>query len=174
MGLLANDSDPDGDALTASLISQAGNGTVSLSSDGSFTYTPDKNFSGDDTFTYSASDGEASNTGSVTVTVTPGAPNTFTIDENSPVGTVVGQIIPDEPGDSLIFEIDDASASQVFQISSDVGELRVADSTALDFETTPSYTFGVNVTNGSTSTVIRTTLPSGPEYDRICPALSNR
>ena len=56
----------------------------------------------------------------------------------------------------MTFEIDDASAAQVFQISNDDGELTVADSTALDFETTPSFTFGVNVTNGSTSNVIAT------------------
>ena len=94
-GLLANDSDPDDDALTASLVDQANNGLVRLNSDGSFTYTPDNNFSGEDTFTYSASDGEASMTGSVTITITPGPPNTFTIDENSQIGTVVGRITPD-------------------------------------------------------------------------------
>ena len=69
-GVLANDGDDDGDSLTAVLVSSATNGTVALSSDGSFTYTPDSGFSGTDTFTYKASDGTAySNTATVTITV---------------------------------------------------------------------------------------------------------
>lgn len=40
-GLLDNDSDPDSDALTATLVQDASNGTVDLRPDGSFTYTPD-------------------------------------------------------------------------------------------------------------------------------------
>lgn len=153
-GVLANDTDPDGDTLTASLIDQATNGSVTLNSDGSFTYTPEDNFSGDDTFTYSASDGEATATANVAVTVTPAPENTFTIDENSPVGTVVGQIEPEgDPTDSLIFEFDDPNVADTFQLDREIGELTVADSSALDFETTPSFAFTVNVTNGSTSTV---------------------
>ena len=153
-GVLANDTDPDDDTLTAILINQAANGSVTLSSDGSFTYTPNANFSGEDTFTYSASDGVAADTANVAITVTPAAPNTFTIDENSPVGTVVGQIEPDgDPTDSLIFELDDPSVGATFQLDREIGVLTVADSTALDFETTPTFMFAVNVTNGSTSTV---------------------
>lgn len=69
-GVLANDQDPDGDALTAVPADPAQHGTVALNSDGSFTYTPDPGFSGTDTFTYRASDGTAdSNVATVTVTV---------------------------------------------------------------------------------------------------------
>ena len=47
------------------------NGTVTLASDGSFTYTPAANFHGTDSFTYTASDGRAlSNAATVTITVT--------------------------------------------------------------------------------------------------------
>jgi VCBS repeat-containing protein len=58
-GVLANDSDPDADALTAQLLANAASGIVSLATDGSFTYTADAGFCGDDSFTYSASDGTA-------------------------------------------------------------------------------------------------------------------
>jgi Ca2+-binding RTX toxin-like protein len=57
-GVLANDTDPDEDALTAALASGPAHGTVSLASDGSFSYTPAEDFSGLDAFTYRASDGE--------------------------------------------------------------------------------------------------------------------
>jgi PKD repeat protein len=70
-GVLANDTDPDGNALTAQLVSSTPNGTVSLQSDGSFTYTPSAGFTGDDLFSYTASDGSLTSTATVTITVTP-------------------------------------------------------------------------------------------------------
>ncbi|MBN1590860.1 MAG: tandem-95 repeat protein [Pirellulales bacterium] len=57
-GVLANDTDADGDDLTAHLISAPAHGTVALDSSGWFTYTPDDNFYGTDSFTYQAYDGE--------------------------------------------------------------------------------------------------------------------
>ncbi len=57
-GLLANDSDPEGEALTVSAFdaaSEAG-GTVDVQPDGSFTYTPADPFWGEDAFTYTAQD----------------------------------------------------------------------------------------------------------------------
>jgi hypothetical protein len=56
-GVLANDADPNGDAMTAVLVSGPAHGSVELAVDGSFTYTPQADFFGDDTFTYRASDG---------------------------------------------------------------------------------------------------------------------
>jgi adhesin/invasin len=67
-GVLANDSDPDGDALTASLVDQATNGSVTLLPDGSFTYVPNVGFVGQDSFTYAASDG-TDTTAPTTVTI---------------------------------------------------------------------------------------------------------
>jgi PKD repeat protein len=68
-GVLTNDTDPDGDALTAQLVGSTANGTVSLQSDGSFTYTPNAGFTGDDSFSYTASDGSLTSTATVTITV---------------------------------------------------------------------------------------------------------
>ena len=70
-GVLANDSDPDGDTLTAALASSVtSNGTLSFFTDGSFIYTPDLDFTGTDSFTYTANDGLAdSNEATVTITI---------------------------------------------------------------------------------------------------------
>lgn len=69
--VLANDSDPDGDPLSASLQSGTSNGTLTLNSDGSFDYTPDIGYSGPESFTYRASDGTLqSNVATVAFTVT--------------------------------------------------------------------------------------------------------
>jgi VCBS repeat-containing protein len=71
-GVLGNDSDVDGDALSAVLVSGPAHGSLTLSADGSFVYTPAANFNGIDSFTYKANDGSAdSNVATVTVTVRP-------------------------------------------------------------------------------------------------------
>jgi VCBS repeat-containing protein len=72
-GVLINDSDPDaGDTVTAAPTSgtTAQGGSYSLLANGSFTYTPAADFKGSDSFTYHATDGQASsNTATVTITV---------------------------------------------------------------------------------------------------------
>ncbi|WP_168564012.1 tandem-95 repeat protein [Crateriforma spongiae] len=67
-GVLNNDSDPEGQSLTANLISGPGNGTLTLNPDGSFNYTPDADFDGTDQFTYAANDG-ISDSAAATVTI---------------------------------------------------------------------------------------------------------
>jgi VCBS repeat-containing protein len=69
-GVLANDVDPEGDALQAVVLGGPLNGTLALNADGSFTYTPNADFTGADSFTYTVSDGEATAKGTVTITVT--------------------------------------------------------------------------------------------------------
>jgi VCBS repeat-containing protein len=72
--VLGNDTDADGDSLTAAGATQPANGAVTLNSDGSFTYTPDTGFSGTDTFTYQANDGTVdAAAATVTITVDPPA-----------------------------------------------------------------------------------------------------
>jgi len=69
-GVLNNDTDSDGDSLSVAIATDPTNGSVSLNTDGSFTYTPDEGFSGSDAFTYTVIDGnEGSDTATVTVTV---------------------------------------------------------------------------------------------------------
>ena len=70
--VLANDSDPDGDVLTVSSVSDPAGGTTTVNPDGTVTYTPDQDFSGTDTFTYTVTDPSgATDTATVTVTVNP-------------------------------------------------------------------------------------------------------
>jgi VCBS repeat-containing protein len=70
-GVLGNDSDVDGDELTAWLVQGPTHGTLTLNSDGGFVYTPAANYFGSDSFTYTASDGDlTSNLATVTIAVT--------------------------------------------------------------------------------------------------------
>ncbi|WP_221894236.1 tandem-95 repeat protein [Bathymodiolus japonicus methanotrophic gill symbiont] len=56
-GVLANDSDIDGDKLRAFKFTNPANGIVNFNLDGSFSYTPNPNFNGLDSFIYKISDG---------------------------------------------------------------------------------------------------------------------
>src|SRR5205085_11305343 len=68
--VLANDTDVDGDALTAALVTTTTHGTLSLNANGGFTYTPVLNYNGPDSFTYKANDGVFdSNVATVDITV---------------------------------------------------------------------------------------------------------
>lgn len=68
-GVLADDVDADGDSLSASLVAGPTDGSLSLSADGSFRYTPDAGFTGLDGFRYRI---RASGGGTDTATVTVG------------------------------------------------------------------------------------------------------
>ncbi len=56
-GVLENDTDAEGDPLTAVLVTAPVNGSLTLNSDGSFTYSPYADFVGKDSFEYAADDG---------------------------------------------------------------------------------------------------------------------
>ena len=85
------DSDIDGDAISliTTPVTPPSNGTVTLSADGSFTYTPNTGFRGDDSFTYDISDGDLTDNATASITIlaagnsTPVAQNdNFSVDED--------------------------------------------------------------------------------------------
>jgi uncharacterized repeat protein (TIGR01451 family)/gliding motility-associated-like protein len=91
-GVLLNDSDVDGDAITAVLVSGPSNGTLTLNADGSFTYVHNGSETTTDSFTYKANDGNLdSNTVTVEITINPvnDAPvavnNSYTVNEDETV-----------------------------------------------------------------------------------------
>jgi hypothetical protein len=69
-GVLANDSGPEGESLTAILVSGPLQGVLNLSPAGGFNYTPTNHFSGPDTFSYQVSDNQTnSSPAMVSITV---------------------------------------------------------------------------------------------------------
>jgi hypothetical protein len=87
-GVLGNDTDPDGDVLSAVLVSGPSHGTLTLNGNGAFSYLPNTNYNGDDNFAYRASDGYAVSTiTTVTLNVAPANdppvanPDTFNVQE---------------------------------------------------------------------------------------------
>ena len=75
--MLANDSDADGQSLTAALLSSTAKGSLHLNADGSFTYKTARRFTGAVSFTYNDSDGQDhSNAATVTINVGTSASGT--------------------------------------------------------------------------------------------------
>jgi glutamine cyclotransferase len=74
-GILTNDTDVDGDPLSAFLVSGPSHGTLTLSVNGAFSYTPSPNYTGPDSFTYHVRDAAAtSNAATVSLSITGSTP----------------------------------------------------------------------------------------------------
>ncbi|MFC1759440.1 Ig-like domain-containing protein, partial [Planctomycetota bacterium] len=70
INVLNNDRDADGDTLSVTSASNPSNGSTRVNNNGTITYTPDANFSGTDSFTYTISDGNGGvDTATATITV---------------------------------------------------------------------------------------------------------
>ncbi|MCP5248369.1 MAG: tandem-95 repeat protein [Candidatus Accumulibacter sp.] len=102
-GILANDSDVDGNPLTASLVDGPAHGTLTLSAAGDFTYTPNADYFGSDSFTYRANDGQLdSNLALVTLTITPvnDAPvaidDAYTLNEDTPLNVLAAGVLSND------------------------------------------------------------------------------
>ena len=152
------DSDADGDTLTVTTLPVTGpsNGTLTLFADGNFAYQPNLNFNGVDSFEYQISDGRSgTDTATVTLNIVAqnDAPSTLTLDnasiaENSATDTVVGNLSATDAdsGDSFTFSLlDDADGR--FKLSTTGTQLLVENGNLLDFETTPSHTVTLQVTD---------------------------
>jgi len=93
--LLINDMDPQSLPLTADLVSDAGHGVVTINPDGSFSYLPDLDFFGEDSFTYRAFNGtEYSNIITITITVLPVNDSPVAVDDLYETDQDVALVVP--------------------------------------------------------------------------------
>jgi len=98
-GSLPAATDIEGNFVQYSLGAQAANGTAVVNIDGSFSYTPNAGFSGDDSFVFRVSDGMASNEYTVGVTVIDGNDAPFVASYGVPAGIVHTPIGPGQSAD---------------------------------------------------------------------------
>ncbi|MEQ1652403.1 MAG: Ig-like domain-containing protein, partial [Hyphomicrobium sp.] len=153
----ANDSDPDGDALTYSLVTGPANGTLTFNPDGTFTYTPDANYnsnSGNDTFTYLVTDADGSTaTATVTLTVTPvnDAPAANDVSTTTPEDAPLGGTLTatDVDGDTPSFTKGSDPSHGTVVVNND-GSYTYTP--AADYNGPDSFTYIVSDGNGGTTT----------------------
>jgi hypothetical protein len=130
-GLLDNDSDSDGDSLTAVLDTPPSHGSLTLAPTGALIYTPTTDFTGADSFTYHAFDGlENSNVATVVIDVVQGnAPpvaisNTYTTSEDVPLAVLSPGVLSndtDPNGDSLTAVLNSPPISGSLTLNPDGG-----------------------------------------------------
>ncbi|MEL7039351.1 MAG: Ig-like domain-containing protein, partial [Cyanobacteria bacterium J06592_8] len=112
-GILSNDSDDDSDELTATLIDEPNNGTLTFNTDGSFNYEPNSDFSGTDSFTYQVNDGsDNSNTATVNLTVEE-APNLPPVAENDNYTTPFETVLSVTQTNSLLINDSDEDGDEL-------------------------------------------------------------
>lgn len=176
-GVLANDTDADGDPLTAALVTGAAHGTVTLNPDGSFSYTPEAGFMGEDTFAYVASDAVASSD-PVMVTITvgePGSENLAPVSADDQFATSVGQPLEipaagvlgndtDANGDALTATVVDGPTHGALTMGADGSFVYTPEA---GFSGTDSFTYtatdGALVGNVATVTItVATTVNTRP------------
>ena len=176
--VLDNDTDPDTEqaALRVSVLTQPLNGRARVESDRTITYTPNVNFAGDNSFTYSVSDGSLSDAGSVTVSVEavndaptfPSPTAARSVPESAEADDNVGAPVTamDVESALLTYSLSGADSGS-FNIDSN-GQITVATGVTFDIATQETYVVTVTADDGSgeanaTATVAVTiTVGGGP------------
>jgi len=170
-GVLANDSDVDGDSPTAVLDTTTSNGTLTLNNDGSFTYAPNSNFDATDTFTYHASDGTAdSNVATVAITVEPSNDlpvandDSDTTPEDTPVTTNVVANDTDVDGTVVASTVAIAGGPSNGSVVNN-GDGTVTYTPNTNFTGSDAYTYTLRDNNGVPSNAATVTITVGPVND---------
>ena len=158
-------SDTDGDTLSYTILSgntdqafglNANTGVLSVTDSTALDYESTPVFS----LLVRVSDGALSDSAIVTINLTDVEENvaptitvaTYSLEENSANGTVLGTVEASDPdGDTLTYTIVSGNDAEAFSLDSESGELTVSTSSALDFETTPTYSLGIEVSDGALS-----------------------
>ncbi|MFS2215005.1 S8 family serine peptidase [Telluria sp. Tellsp104] len=162
-GVLANDRDPDGDAMTAVLATGPAHGTLALNADGSFRYTPATGYSGSDSFTYKASDGKlasAATAVALSVQAAPKPPVAVADSYSAPAyrsAPYTVRVLAVLANDSAAGGVIDAASVQIVAAPGKGGSAKAnADGTigytpALRFSGTESFSYRVKNTLGQWS-----------------------
>lgn len=108
--LLANDSDPDNDALTIVSIGTPDHGTLTDNGDGTWTYQPDPGYQGYDSFTYTVTDGSDEDEGAVVLTVGTPPPPRFVSDDFNDDMLAAGWDISTPSGSDIVLTGDATDA----------------------------------------------------------------
>jgi VCBS repeat-containing protein len=154
--VLANDTDVDSSFLQVWQVTQGAHGRVTIHGSQTVEYTPDPNYNGTDSFTYSVADGSlGSATGTVTVTVTPvndppvAAADAVAVPEDGTVSVTVLANDTDVDGDTLTVTAVTQGAHGAVAINPDK---TVQYTPAANYNGPDSFTYTVSDGHGGTAT----------------------
>ncbi len=142
--VITNDTDVDGPDTLITLVTDVTNGTLVLDTDGSYTYTPDADFNGTDSFTYSYCDGgtpEACDTAMVTITVDPVNDDPVITDtDGTPMDTLFVQVPEDGSDTTCVSVMDvDGDVTTCTLIDPVSGTAMLLDDTCVVYNPLPEY-----------------------------------
>ncbi|MDJ0827928.1 MAG: Ig-like domain-containing protein, partial [Rhodobacter sp.] len=164
----SNDSDPDGDPLEVTDITDPANGTITDNGDGTFTYTPDPDFNGTDEVTYTVDDGNGgTDTATITFNVAPvnddpvAEDDDASTDEDTPV--VIAPLANDSDVDGDPLEIDSFTQPDNGTVT-DNGDGTLTYTPDPDFNGTDTFEYTVSDGNGGSDTAT-ITVEVEPEND---------
>lgn len=162
-GVLSNDVDPDNSPMSAQLVTNVQHGALTLQPNGSFSYAPDSNYFGTDSFAYRAFDNQYLSCRSATVNINVLPVNDpptqinisgMTIDENASGGTIGQVVVVDaDPADQFTFTVSDGR----FEVSN--GFFRLRDGISLNHELAQTIELTITATDqGSPPLSMSTTI----------------
>ena len=193
-GVLQGATDVDGDPLTAVIFSSPDRGTLELAADGSFTYMPDPNLNGTDTFSYRVSDGQAlsdpilvtiivnpvydppiavddSYNATIGVTLNVGAPGVLTNDLGDFGGDLTAELITGVTHGTLVLNADGSFTylTNLTAAGVDSFTYRTSDSIAFSDPATVTITVSTTSSGGGTNGFGGFVAPtlSVPDNDRL-------
>jgi hypothetical protein len=158
--VLANDSDPDGQAISVFAVTQGGNGSVTADAGGTITYSPEAGFSGTDSFAYEITDGSGgSDVATVTVTVEPAPTPTNTPEPTATDTAVPTATFTPEPTatDTPVIE---PTATETPVVEPTATETPVVEPTATNTDVPPTDTPAPTETSTPEPTATNTALPA--------------
>jgi large repetitive protein len=181
VNVLANDTDSDTPraSLSVALATSPAHGTAVVNADGTVTYTPGANWYGQDTFTYTVTDGTLSDVGTVTVTVTPvndtpvANDDTATIVSTTPMfsGNVLDN---DTDPDADLLTVTDPRV-----VTTGLGTVQIFANGDYAYFPRPSssgvdvFSYTVSDPSGATATATLTITVTLPNYAPVGPATIN-
>lgn len=150
-------SDPDGDALTYSILTSPSHGSLSGGTGAARTYSPNGNFHGTDSFTFRVTDVHGRQSGPVTVSITVlpvndapvAADRSVATDEDTPLVVDLSGAISDVDGDTLTIGVASAPANGSAVVT---GPQEITYSPDADYHGADSLLYSVSDGNGGTDT----------------------
>ncbi len=152
-----NDSDPNGDPLTYTLVTAPPNGSLTLNADGTFAYTPAGGYSGTETFTYSINDGHGGTSSAIATITVNARPNAAPIAVDDSAATSGGTAVTgtvasndsDPDGDALTWTLNSGAAHGTVSVAAD-GRFTYTPTTG--FVGSDTFTYRVTDTQGASAT----------------------